>query len=740
MTVFRSGARVRRVARVTSSGEAWPSELVVPDLPLAIDDGSVRARFGGSLIATSIRVVLDAPSVTGPRSIEAEESARDEAKRQEALIRGRIGSIDAELELLGSISLDRRPLPKPGEAPNASPTISRLALLDALAPELARRRAERARALEELKEVEERRRTAEARIREASSGVAPKPEELRKAVIIGVRTAGQETSAELQLEYLVPGARWMPAYSFHFDAAMERAHLGVRAVVAQQSGEDWSGVGLRLSTAESQAWMELPELSSLRIGRRQARVDKRGWRALPPGVDELFRGYDEFASGTPRRSKTDARELPLGRSTQVDELEDFEDVATPAPELDATDSWAMANSTPSESHLAEEDGDWGDDDESAPPAEMAKKRAGGPAKEMASMDVPFGAMAPPAMAPPAPMLSAPMPKQAARMSLGRVITERRRAEGGGGGPGAPSMMLLDEPERSPVPSHLDYDALRLPAATDGRRGGLIAVERLELYAELLVSAKIELTYELFAAVETARRQAIEPSRASPPRFVPPRDFDGFDYAYLTEGPADVPSDGTFHAIAVMAREAECGVRYVTVPRETQDVFRFATLKNPLEAPLLPGPADVYVGGTYLMTSSIDPTPPRGGVELGLGVEQSIKVARNTSFLEETAGLMRGSLSLKHEIKIELVNLLTRPAEIEVRERIPVTREGDEDAKVELVKAEPAIDGYEQGAAPIKGGKRWRVLLSPGQRRMLSAVYAVKISGKNELVGGNRRES
>ena len=47
------------------------------------------------------------------------------------------------------------------------------------------------------------------------------------------------------------------------------AELELRALVVQRTGEDWRGVELTLSTADPQSWAELPDLPSLKIGRRQ---------------------------------------------------------------------------------------------------------------------------------------------------------------------------------------------------------------------------------------------------------------------------------------------------------------------------------------------------------------------------------------------------------------------------------------------------------------------------------------
>jgi hypothetical protein len=170
----------------------------------------------------------------------------------------------------------------------------------------------------------------------------------------------------------------------------------------------------------------------------------------------------------------------------------------------------------------------------------------------------------------------------------------------------------------------------------------------------------------------------------------------------------------------------------------------ASIENPFAGPLLPGPIDVYDRGRFLVTSSVDYTPPGASVEIGLGVDPAVKIARNSEFREEVGGMLRGALKLIHAIAIDVENLSGRAIELEVRERVPVVREGDDDVEVTIGRAEPAWERWTPDPeAPrdrrLRGGHRWRVTVPPSQKRTLRAGYEVKISGKLELVGGNRRE-
>jgi hypothetical protein len=175
-----------------------------------------------------------------------------------------------------------------------------------------------------------------------------------------------------------------------------------------------------------------------------------------------------------------------------------------------------------------------------------------------------------------------------------------------------------------------------------------------------------------------------------------------------------------------------------VPHEDPAVFRTLELASPLAGAVLRGPADVYLDGALLVSSSVSPTPTAGKLEIGMGIDEAVKVARNVRFREESAGLMGGSTSLVHELEVEVQNASPSAIRLEVRERLPVLVKGEEDIEIRPGKTSPPWQDYVQDDPPLEGGKRWTIDVAAGQKATLTAEYAIRISAKNELVGGNRR--
>ncbi len=707
VTVYRQGARVVRVAEITRDGNEFPEIVRVAGLPLCIDDSSVRARVtalgeaDAAPVAADLRVVLELPAVDedlpSPDDADVEQAGREVTR-----CRATVAVLEEQLAVLMAIKTPQRPDGAEGEPPIPSPTATRLAgtafLIDrarAVTEELQRARnkldaAERA--LDRANEFDRRRAGARQ----------TRTHELRKTVIIGLRDRAAGDRARIELEYVVPGARWAPAYSVRLDTRMERASLSMRAVVAQHTGEDWTHAALTLSTAEPSHWTELPELASLRIGKRQPTLPKAGWRSPPVGADALYADYDrvfeslEVPSAAPAVSRAAAEEeSPLDAAAAQVDLAASEQLAgryLADDEFEITDMPAVSLAVP-------------------PPNVQAPMRRGrslfGFASGAASHDLA-----------PAPMSPSP----------GGVMSH------------------VEEPVREVRARDelLGYGALRMAAPHDSGRGVLARTSDAERYLELLVATKVEVSVNVLTVIAASFRVA--------------RDLDGlefpaghgaewtghYDYAYVAEHPVDVPSGDGFHSIPLVTCDTTSELLYVSVPRESSDVFRTAKVQNPMPSPLLAGPVDVYVGDGFLLTSEVEFTTPRSGFVLGLGVEQGIKLARNTRFREETSGLLGGSLELQHQIHVEIQNRLDRDVDLEVRDRVPTTREDEEDVKVVINKVSPAWDDYEppaseRGTSVLRGGHRWRTRVAAGGTQELRVAYTVELSSKLELVGGNRRE-
>jgi Domain of unknown function (DUF4139)/N-terminal domain of unknown function (DUF4140) len=732
VTVFERGAKITRRAQLPAEG-ALPPRVIAAGLPLGLIDDSLRVTAKGA-VATSATVILEAagPDASLPEEVPA---ALREAKRAAALADGEVARLRREIEAVETSPLVvEQPAQRP-PAPWREVAAARRALLELRQARLGELRAALFEAEAAAYEASCALAAAQDADRRATSARSARDGELRKSVVIELEAGGARAgdAVELSLEYAVRGARWAPSYVARFEDG--QLTWTMRAMLAQNTGEDWRGVALSVSTAALDGKSELPELSALKIGRRQPPVHKR-LRPPPPGVDELFADFDRDlrrrpsspgAPSDPSGSAGPARaEVMLG-GMQREELEGDALSASPSAPRDADNADAFLL------------GEMSRDDDTVV---RAKKRKGAPAEAMKAMKTAvFSTRNASRSSPPPASAPSPMPMMAAgyggaRGGGGGVAPQGFYASDAGGAYASPA-----EPAPVELTAQLDYVGLVMAGPHHRLRGHLISMSVVERYRAGDGLDNDGVQRRLRRAGEAAR----DVERAAVPAGHHGDWSHDFDYAVLAEGTVDVPSDGGWHSLPVCTRSAAARVVHVAVPREASEVFRVATGDNPFDAPILPGPVDVYDRDRFLVTAEAPVAAPGGEVTLPLGVDSSIKVARNAEYREEVTGMLRGGLRLLHEVRFDIQNTSAQPIELEVRERVPVPRHKDsDDIAVEVTAVQPAWQAWtpppsSPHQAIVRGGYRWKLTVPARGATKLSAAYEVRIAGKHELSGGNRRE-
>ncbi|MEG4026639.1 mucoidy inhibitor MuiA family protein [Microcoleus sp. S13C4] len=129
-------------------------------------------------------------------------------------------------------------------------------------------------------------------------------------IIVAIE-ASSSGNFELEVSYVVMGARWTPLYDLRTNTTTNQINLNYLAEVNQNTGEDWTGVGLTLSTA------------------------KPGMGTLPPKLEPWF-----IDTIYPRSTQT--RELMMPRSRQAAEPE----IPLDYTNLEFYESAAPADATP----------------------------------------------------------------------------------------------------------------------------------------------------------------------------------------------------------------------------------------------------------------------------------------------------------------------------------------------------------------------------------------------------------
>ncbi|MFJ4673801.1 DUF4139 domain-containing protein [Kitasatospora purpeofusca] len=506
---------------------------------------------------------------------------------------------------------------------------------------------------------------------------------------------------DIELEYTVQAARWVPSYRLSYRQGDDTGRLVLRASVAQQTDEDWTGVRLALSTADLERRTDLPKLRSLRIGRSQPAPPPSGWREPPTGLSDLFSAYDAVGP----RPVPDRPLLSPGAPLAVSAPVSPTVAVPPPPPAPVAASFPAPGSFPPPAPQA--------------PGGFGSRPRGGTRGGMRAADEPsgFGGYG-----------GAPMPPEARRVRA--AFTSEAFGAAGPAGFAEEADFLLagapapfGPPPGPPVPDErlLDYPVLELlgPDGDADRRGTLQRAFR--------PGAGIRTAVGPYGA----RLQRLP----MPQHAVPPRVSAGsFDHRFDAATPADIPSDGGWHTVTIDDIAVSVRPEYVAVPAVEERVYATLVLTNGTARAVLAGPVEVTVDDEFLLTGALPTLAPGGVRRLGIGVAESVEVTRRTELHESTAGMLNSSTVLDHRVRVELANRLGRPVTVEVRERVPVS--SDADVRIEERPGWHAPDEPSPECPP--GTRLRRVDLPPGGRAELDGGYQIRIPAGKAIVGGNRR--
>ncbi|MGW1842219.1 DUF4139 domain-containing protein [Streptomyces sp. NPDC001966] len=290
VVVYAQGAICRRLAR----GSVSPDGRVrVTGLPRSLDPGSLRAGVLGSpgVRVTEARVEVEAEPVA-PGTPDALRREVERLSDEHAAAQGRR---DRQLSLIEEVrALHPVPPARKRDDPHRRTPVDAWLELAGFVDERLAGLHERLVELEEaLRAVEHELDGAADRLARASTDAPSAHVETTVCAVLtltGADTGGAEV--EVELEYGVPGAVWVPAYRLAHRQGDGSGRLMLRASVAQRTGEDWTGVRIALATADLRRRTDLPRLRSMRIGRSQPAPAPSGWREPPAGLVDLFSGYD----------------------------------------------------------------------------------------------------------------------------------------------------------------------------------------------------------------------------------------------------------------------------------------------------------------------------------------------------------------------------------------------------------------------------------------------------------------
>lgn len=235
---------------------AGSHEIIVPDLPHALDPASLRVEGSGEArlvlggIDLRLRPATPQAEAELTKKLKTLRAERDRLLDRIEAVEGRKAMIQRLANGAGE-GKDQKPLDIE-QFMRAADAVGKGLLV--ANEELRGFRTEEARLDEEIAAIE------------AAKG-EPGQAKPRRVAVLPVE-AQAATKATLQISYRVTGASWRPVYDARLETRGAKPALDLtrRAMIRQNTGEDWADATLVLSTLRVARGTASPALSAMRVG------------------------------------------------------------------------------------------------------------------------------------------------------------------------------------------------------------------------------------------------------------------------------------------------------------------------------------------------------------------------------------------------------------------------------------------------------------------------------------------
>ncbi|MCX7023952.1 MAG: mucoidy inhibitor MuiA family protein [Spirochaetes bacterium] len=253
VTVFTDRALVTRRAELELA--AGERTLVFSDLPAYIDPASVQVSGKGSFMLRDVRVA--ARQLVRDVSEQANRLQDRKWALEETLVEknDRIREAEAERAFVSDIAKKITAASDQEAAPILEPD-KWMKMVDFYRARLAAIDADIRTSRKDIVNIQAELSKVGRELQDLGSQGAKSVNEVEAS--FDVTTAGR---VEVNLSYIVFGSSWRPDYSLRASSSTARVSLHYQALVRQNTGEDWSDVSLRLSTAKPQVGGSMPVLS-----------------------------------------------------------------------------------------------------------------------------------------------------------------------------------------------------------------------------------------------------------------------------------------------------------------------------------------------------------------------------------------------------------------------------------------------------------------------------------------------
>ncbi len=202
---------------------------------------------------------------------------------------------------------------------------------------------------------------------------------------------------------------------------------------------------------------------------------------------------------------------------------------------------------------------------------------------------------------------------------------------------------------------------------------------------------------------------------------------GTNVTYRIPSTVTIPADGSPHKTTVAIFSIPTDLDYACAPKLTEAVYRQLHTVNDSPYTLLSGPANLFADEEFIGSIKVELTPPRGKVELYLGVEDRLKVEREFIRRDVDKRMVGGRRRILFGYEIKAENLLSHQVDLAIHDQMPVSR--SEDVKVKLEFADPKPSTQED-----MNLLTWELTLKSNENRTIRFVFGVEHPQGMQIIG------
>lgn len=186
----------------------------------------------------------------------------------------------------------------------------------------------------------------------------------------------------------------------------------------------------------------------------------------------------------------------------------------------------------------------------------------------------------------------------------------------------------------------------------------------------------------------------------------------------------IPSDAKPYIIEVTTYNLPASYKYFSIPKTDRSAFMLARITGWEELELVAGPANVYLGGTYVGQSYINTKSTNDTLDLSVGRDNKIMVSRAKLKDFNNEKLIGNNKKTTYAYEIQIKNNRKSAVTIDIEDQIPVSQSSEITVEtLELSKGD---------LNPLTGKVKWAMTIGPGETKKIILSFSVKYP-RNKVV-------